>query len=329
MQLTLKHRPKCFAEVIGQNTVTSILQRQIATGKFKNVYLFSGAFGTGKTTCARIMANEINHGDGSPIEIDGASNNGVDNVRALIQDAQQSSIESDYKVYIIDEAQEFSKQAWDAMLKLIEEPPSHTVFIFCTTNPEKFPETILSRVQRFDFKAVSKDVIADRLEYIMNEEEHKNYERTALERIAYLSNGHVRDAVSLLERCLDVDDNLTLDVVEATLGLVKLESMENIHRAIMEKNLSKCLTELNNVRAYNTDFLYLYDQFTSYALDCAICSKVNNAENVMVVENYRHYLSQNSNNSLALVQRLLSLRKNVTKDNAEVILKTIFIELCD
>ena len=125
----------------------------MATKLWHNAYLFCGPAGCGKTTAARIFANEINNGEGSPIEIDAASNNGVDNIRALITDAQQSAIDCEYKIYIIDEVHMLTTAAWNAALKLIEEPPLNTVFIFCTTNPEKIPDTYYLRVQRFDFFA--------------------------------------------------------------------------------------------------------------------------------------------------------------------------------
>ncbi|MDO5305962.1 MAG: AAA family ATPase, partial [bacterium] len=194
MSLANITRPKSWNEVIGQPTVISILQRQVATKRWKNAYLFCGAHGCGKTTVARIFANAINDGSGFPIEIDGASNNGVDSIRAIINDAQQVSLECDFKVYIIDECHMITSAGWNAALKLIEEPPVGTVFIFCTTNPEKLPGTILSRVQRFDFKKVSSRDITNHLEYLLNEYAKCNYEKEALDVIASNADGHVRDA---------------------------------------------------------------------------------------------------------------------------------------
>ena len=170
VSLACKYRPKSFEECVGQPVVVSVLSRQIATKTFKSAYLFVGASGCGKTSVARIMASEINNRQSDPIEIDAASNNGIDNVRAIISDARQTSLDSDYKVYILDECHAFSNQAWQALLKLIEEPPYNTIFIFCTTNPDKIPDTIMTRVQRFDFNKISNKDIVDRLEFILNEE---------------------------------------------------------------------------------------------------------------------------------------------------------------
>ena len=164
--LATKYRPTTFDDVVGQDSTKIILQQQLETGEFKNAYLFVGSAGTGKTTCARIFADEINKHEGTPIELDAASNNGVDDVRNIIQQAKTKSLDSEYKVFIIDECHSLSNTAWQAFLKLIEEPPAKSIFIFCTTNPEKIPKTILSRVQRFDFKRISQDGIVDRLDYI-------------------------------------------------------------------------------------------------------------------------------------------------------------------
>lgn len=166
--LAVKYRPRTFDDVCEQESIRKILQHQIDTNTIKHAYLFCGSAGCGKTTIGRIFANEINHGQGEPIEIDSASNNSVDDVRQIIQQAKTQSLDSEYRVWILDECHAFSSNAWQAFLKLLEEPPQHSVFIFCTTNPEKIPNTILSRVQRYDFKKLSQRAIVDRLKYIIN-----------------------------------------------------------------------------------------------------------------------------------------------------------------
>ncbi len=168
--LAVKYRPQTFEDVTEQTEVKIILQQQLETETIKNAYLFVGGAGTGKTTCARIFANEINKGQGNPIELDAASNNSVDDMRELIQQAKSKSLDSEYKIFIVDECHMITTAGWNALLKLIEEPPAKSIFIFCTTNPERIPKTILSRVQRYDFRRISQQGITDRLKYIMDSE---------------------------------------------------------------------------------------------------------------------------------------------------------------
>lgn len=285
----------------------------------------------GKTSAARIFFNELNHGEGTAIEIDAASNSGVDNIRAIIADAQQSSIDCDYKLYIIDEAHQLSKAAWDASLKLIEEPPSHCVFIFCTTDPDKIPATILSRVQRFDFRRVPSKVIADRLEYIMIEESHTEYERRALDRIAQLADGHVRDAVQYLENCLDVSDNITLDVVESTLGLVKYDSLMTLCRGMFSQNISMCMDEFDKIKSYETDLSRVYDSLTDIVVSLAIYAQSQNITYTDISEEYRDVLElarANPSKAYAIVLAMIDRKRFLSPSNAEVLLKTTFVEFC-
>ena len=168
--LAIKYRPVTFDDVVEQDSIKTILRQQLESGTTKNAYLFCGGAGTGKTTCARIFAMEINKHKGNPIEMDAASNSSVDDVREIIQQAKTKSLDSEYKVFIIDECHSISNTGWQAFLKLIEEPPAKSVFIFCTTDPQKIPRTILSRVQRYDFQRISHKGVVDRLKYILEQE---------------------------------------------------------------------------------------------------------------------------------------------------------------
>ena len=168
--LAVRYRPNTWDDVTEQSTATTILRQQIERGEILHAYLFVGSAGVGKTTIARIFANEINKGQGKPIELDAASYNSVDNVRDIRNQAKVQSIDSEYKVYIIDECHALSKDAWQAFLKILEEPPKKTIFIFCTTDAQKVPKTILSRVQKYTFKRISQQGIVQRLKYIIEQE---------------------------------------------------------------------------------------------------------------------------------------------------------------
>lgn len=328
MSLANITRPKSWNEVIGQPTVISILQRQVATKKWKNAYLFCGAHGCGKTTVARIFANAINGGSGFPIEIDGASNNGVDSIRAIINDAQQVSLECDFKVYIIDECHMITSAGWNAALKLIEEPPVGTVFIFCTTNPEKLPGTILSRVQRFDFKKVSSRDIANHLEYLINEYIKCNYEKEALDVIASNADGHVRDAIQMLDMCHDYSNNITLENVSKVLSVPNASKMTDLIKALYYKQLDSVMSILNTFDSSAFNMQKFYDDLLNIVIDYAIAKKLETSNYSNIPQFIYHSLDVPGEFMRAFGTRLMQLRKYVDSSNASVLLKYIFMEVC-
>lgn len=238
--LAIKYRPKTWGEVSEQSFTKLILQQQLESGEVKNAYLFCGPAGCGKTTCARIFANDVNHLQGNPIELDAASNNGVDDVRNIIQQAQTQSLDSEYKIFIIDECHALSNSAWQAMLKIIEEPPAKSIFIFCTTDPQKIPKTILSRVQRYDFQRISQDGIVDRLDNILESElnEHSDllWTRNTLEYIAKIADGGMRDAITLMDKCLAYSKDLTLENVVKALGTTDYDTMFKLTDYLLQLN---------------------------------------------------------------------------------------------
>ena len=214
ISLAVKYRPKEWEDVTEQKSIIKILNNQIESGNIKNSLLFSGKSGSGKTTCARLLANKLGC---IPIEIDAASNNGVDNVRNIIIEAQERSLSSKYKIFIFDEAHMLSTAAWNAMLKIIEEPPQYTIFIFCTTDPQKIPTTILNRVQRYNFTNISYSGILNRLIYIL-EQEYISYDLDALEYIAKLADGSMREAISLVDQVIDYSPIINMENTICALG---------------------------------------------------------------------------------------------------------------
>ena len=263
--LAIKYRPHTWADVVEQGSTKVILQNQLDTGEIKHAYLFCGPAGCGKTTCARIFANDINKGQGNPIELDAASNNSVNDVREIIQQAKTKSLDSEYKIFIIDECHALSNSAWQAMLKLIEEPPAKSIFIFCTTDPQKIPKTILSRVQRYDFQRISQKGLVDRLEYILQQEGYKKYEKEALEYIAKLADGGCRDGITYLDKCLAYSSDLTLENVVTALGVADYDTMfkftENFFDHGNERKILETIDDMYTSGKDLTQFIKTYIKF--------------------------------------------------------------------
>ena len=276
--LAVEYRPCSFDEVKEQSATIKILQNQIATNTFKNAYLFVGAAGCGKTTCARIFASEINKGQGIPIEMDAASNNSVEDVREISKMAQTRAIDAEYKIFIIDECHMISVAGWNAMLKLIEEPPAKSIFIFCTTNPEKIPKTILSRVQRYDFQRISTQGIADRLHDILCAEglvgcDEDSFDE-ALEYIARLADGGMRDAITMLDKCLSLSDQPTLDNVVQALGMFGVDTFMEMSEHLFSNDRLHLLDDIESVHASGADMKQFIKQYMEFILDLskyAIC----------------------------------------------------------
>lgn len=262
-----KWRPQTFADVVGQPHVTASLTGAVQSGRLSHAYLFTGSRGTGKTSCAKILAKAVNceHPvDGNPcntcdtcrgidngsildvIEIDAASNNGVDNIRDLREEANYTPTHAKYRVYIIDEVHMLSTGAFNALLKTLEEPPAHVKFILATTEVHKLPSTILSRCQRFDFKRIEPQDIAGRLQYVASQENIALTDDGAM-LIARVSDGAMRDALSLLDRCAAYGEEITETVVSDAAGLAGREHLFALAESIAAHDSEKTLTVLNEL----------------------------------------------------------------------------------
>ena len=266
MSLATKYRPANFETTLAQGSTIKILQKQLELNNFTNCYLFAGPSGTGKTTIARIFGNEINKHRGTLIEIDGASNNGVEAVRDIINSANERAIDSEFKIFIIDECHMITSQGWNAFLKCIEEPPKYTIFMFCTTNPEKIPDTIKNRVMRFNLSKVPTDLIKNRLLEICGNEGYSNYQE-ACDYISKLSNGGVRDAISLLEKAANYNTNLSINNVLECLGNFSYDSFFDLTNSFVDKDEGAILNLIENFYNSGKDLKLFIEQYLEFTLD--------------------------------------------------------------
>lgn len=320
--LAIKYRPTSWDDVTEQGSTKIILQQQLESGEVKNAYLFCGPAGCGKTTCARIFANDINKNQGNPIELDAASNNGVDDVRNIIQQAKTKSLDSEYKIFIIDECHALSNSAWQAMLKIIEEPPAKSIFIFCTTDPQKIPKTILSRVQRYDFSRISQKGIVDRLTYITDEE----YGHTdayipieSLEYIAKIADGGMRDAITLMDKCLAYSKELPLEGVVEALGTIDYDMMFKLTDYLLygeKEGAKRAINLIENIYNDGKDLKTFVRQYVQFLLD--ICKFGIECDWKYItlprLKEYEGWLSECDDLTFDLIQNWLSVFVNLNAD---------------
>ena len=257
-----KYRPQTFNDIVGQNHIVSVLKNAIDKNQISHAYLFYGSRGTGKTSIAKIFANEVNGNEiyqkenVDIIEIDAASNNGVDEVRDIKEAIKFLPTEGKYKVYIIDEVHMLTTAAFNALLKTLEEPPAHVIFILATTEIHKIPATILSRCQRFEFKNLSQEQLIDRLKYIANEE-NLVIEDEAIEKIATLAKGGLRDAISILDQVSNYSEKITLGHILEVTSSISEDDILEFYKGLLQGDVTKSLLKYNEfvVQAKDTKLL--------------------------------------------------------------------------
>ena len=292
-----KWRPQTFDDVCGQEHITSVLRYEAENGAFSHAYLFCGSRGTGKTTCAKILAKVVNceHPvNGNPcgtcaacraidsgaatdvLEMDAASNNGVDNIRDIRDEVVYSPSALKYRVYIIDEVHMLSISAFNALLKTLEEPPEHVVFILATTELHKLPATIISRCQRFDFRRISTDALVARLEHIAREEGIA-LDPTAARMLAKLAQGGMRDAISLLELCAGVERKVTPEIVENSVGLTGRGAMLETANAVAARDYDVLLEQIAAVVRSSKDIAVFWQDLISLWRDMMVIKTTKNA----------------------------------------------------
>ena len=352
-----KFRPDSFADVKGQDAIVRTLKNQIKAGRIGHAYLFCGTRGTGKTTVAKILARAVNceHPiDGNPcnecetcraiaagtsmnvIEIDAASNNGVDNIREIREEVAYSPTSGKYKVYIIDEVHMLSMGAFNALLKTLEEPPSYVIFILATTEAHKIPITILSRCQRYDFKRIERITIVERLQELM-EQEHVEVEEKALRYIAKKGDGSMRDALSLLDQCIAfyLGEKLTYEHVLDVLGAVDTDEFSCLLREILDNDVTKVILHLEKLVMQGRELTQFVTDFTWYLRNLLLLKSSDNMEDVLDVsaENLQQLTEEAAmvrDDTLMRYIRVFSELQNQMKyaSAKRVLLEVALIKLC-
>jgi DNA polymerase-3 subunit gamma/tau len=264
--LAVKYRPTTFSEVCGQTVTTKILNKALEKQSFKNAYLFAGPSGCGKTTLARIFAMAINGGIGEPEELDAASNGGVDQVRAIVDSANQRSLTGTYKIYIIDECHAITSAGWQAFLKSLEDAPAYTIYIFCTTEPNKIPATIQNRMQRFNVAKINCQEVYNRLSFVCQQEGFTNYENTC-ELISKLCDGCMREALTMLDQCADLSNDLSLENTKDVLGEAPFERMLKLTSFLSSGNEAAIIAAVETLAAEGRDLKQFVNDYLSFTLE--------------------------------------------------------------
>lgn len=336
-----KWRPMTFDDVVSQPHVTQTLARQVAEGKTAHAYLFTGSRGTGKTTCARILAkaiNCLNPHDGKPcleceicraadagtlsdiVEIDAATNTGVDDVRELREAAVYTPELCRYKVYIIDEVHMISEQAFNALLKIMEEPPEHVKFILATTEIHKIPATIISRCQRFDFRRIREEDIVDRLMYIASQEK-TDLTHEGAELIARLSDGAMRDALSLMDQCMAFSEHIDPEAVSDAAGIAGREYLFEILEAAAKNDAPAAISVVDRLYAASKDMTRLCDELITQIRNLMLIKTVPERPELVLCLSWETERLKSIADSLSLGEILSKLK--ILQDCAEALPRAV------
>ena len=349
LALYRKYRPARFADVAGQQAITETLRRQVAEGKTAHSYLFTGSRGTGKTTCAKILAKAVNcpnAKDGEPclecdickgidngslldvVEMDAASNNGVDQVRLLKEEAVYTPAQSRYRVYIIDEVHMMSVAAFNALLKIMEEPPAHVKFILATTEVHKVPATILSRCQRFDFKRIKPEDIAGRLGYIAGQEQAV-LDPDAAFLLAKLADGGMRDAVSMLDQCLTVDSHVTTQLVTEITGITGSDYLFSITGQILAGDKGGLLKQVDALYRSSKDLTRFLMELVQHLRSLMLLKADPGCESLLVcsAQELEQYRAQAAQTSLPFLLRGITVLQQALDSMAASPDKKLWVEM--
>ena len=315
-----KWRPKTFDDVAGQEHITTTLKNELMSNRLNHAYLFTGSRGTGKTSCAKILAKAVNCLDlqnGNPcgkceacrgiddgsildiVEMDAASNRNIDDIRSVIEEVQFKPAKTRYRVYIVDEVHMLTQFAFNALLKTLEEPPEHAVFILATTEVHKLPQTILSRCQRFDFHRIPPQDIANRLMFVARQEDVEISESAAL-LIASVADGALRDALSLLDRCVAISSDIDDEVVRNCAGLARKTYLFDLATCVINKNTSKALEIIDSLYSESKDMARLCDELLMHFRSLLLIKSVRNPRDILIMTDDEFENAQTQSDYLSL-----------------------------
>jgi len=306
-----KYRPKVFDDVVGQPQVTVTLKNELKNGRVNHAYLFTGTRGTGKTTCAKILSKAVNclsPVDGDPccqceickgiengeifdvVEMDAASNRRLDDIRDVIEKVSFTPERGKYRVFIIDEVHMLTNEAFNALLKTLEEPPAHVIFILATTEVHKLPATIMSRCQRFDFHRIKPQAVAERIKYVAKCENTTVTDEAAL-LVAVISDGAMRDALSLFDRCIGISSDVDAEIVRRAAGLAGKENLLDIVSSCVNKNTERALSTLNKLHRESKDMMRLCDEIISHYRSLMMIKSVRNPREMVVLSDSEYEIA--------------------------------------
>ena len=320
MNLATKYRPKTWEDITEQTLVWHMLKSLCEMPELPNRnFLLIGPAGCGKTTLGRIIATTINNGSGEPIEIDAASHNGADAMREIVTQATQFPIGSKYKIFIIDECHVLSNTAWQVLLKVLEESPARSVFIFCTTNPEKIPATILSRVQTFQLSKISLDGITKRLKYVLdneiNEGQSITYTMDAVGFIAKLANGGLRDSLTLLDKALAYSTDITIENLSVALNLPNYDDYFTLLSAYAKRDNQQITQLVHMVYNSGVNFIKWFEGFHAFIVNVVKYIFTKDIQMTMIPSYYEDKISKYGASHviicLSLANKLLELNKEL------------------
>lgn len=320
MNLAAKYRPAHLDDVVEQSLVTTMLKSMCEADQLTNRnFLLIGPAGTGKTTSARAMANLLNKGEGEPIEIDAASHSGVDAMRDIVQQARSYPVGCKYKVFIIDEVHSISPAGWQVLLKTLEENPAKSVFLLCTTNPEKIPATILSRVQTFQLSKISLEGINKRLTHILEEEKKEGrnitYSPEAVNYIAKLANGGMRDAITLLDKALAFSEDVSSENVYKALNLPSYDDYFLLLNAVAKKDNKSIADIIHKVYNSGVNFTKWFEGFHAFICNIVKYIFLQDINATMIPAHYQdkisNYGTAHSTLCLKLAAKLLKLNQEL------------------